>query len=152
MTTLEHQTLVLEVHARRCAVLAERIALAVDIDPSVVGSAALLHEGPTLPPYDLEDPRAWLVRAADAAFGIDPRRDVAEAVRLHRERGDGSGPFGLHWWRIPPNAAIVGLVHAYDIIVDGDRNARSAAVELLAGRQVFPARLIAALEAAEITQ
>lgn len=152
MTRVEQQPPTLQAHLVRTAALAERIATTTGSDPTVAASAALLHEGGSLPPYDLAAPTEWLSRAAAAALRADSRRAVADAVRFHRERADGAGPFGLTHRRIPVAAAIVGLVHAYDVIVDGQPEMAAAAVELLARRASFPARLIDALVIAELSQ
>lgn len=145
MTALDSPTSTLQAHVARCAVIADRVATLVGSDPSVAMSAARLHEGGPLPPYQAEAATDWLHWAAESARRADPRPEVAEAVRLHRERADGSGPFGLTRRRIPVAAAIVGLVHCFDVIVDGRPEYRAAALELLSGHARYPTRLLEAL-------
>jgi len=150
MTTLGIIVSRLEAHANRCQRMAEAVACSVGGDGSVAGIAAMLHETPALPPFDVRTPTEWLRRAAVHASSVDQRPEVAEAVRLHRELADGSGPFGHTRRHIPLAASIVGLVHAYDLIVDGDSLRSLAALEFLRFRGVYPQRLVAALVASEL--
>lgn len=62
---------------------------------------------------------------------------VEAAIRFHRERPDGSGPFGLRRRQIPIAASVVGVAHTFDALTQGRLTAIPAALEFIDDRRRF---------------
>ena len=167
--TTEHHCQRLAGHARR---LAERIGM-VDGDLRSVMYGALLHdvgkigiaESILVKPGPLTDPE-WTEMRRHPEIGeqicrpLTSSRQFAPIVRHHHERWDGAGyPDGLRGEGIPIGARIVGLIDAFDAMVN-DRPYRSAIalpaalreLRSLSGRQFDPGLVPVFIELIEAGQ
>jgi HD-GYP domain-containing protein (c-di-GMP phosphodiesterase class II) len=159
-------------HAERVAVLAERIAAAMELAAPIVHRCAVagwLHDigMVALPDAALAgagtagpDHRAHVTIGAELVRRVDELADAAPAIRHHHERWDGSGyPDGLAGDAIPVEARVVAAADAVAAVAPvaalDPRARKQAAARLLreAGARLDPrtveaARRVLAAEAA----
>jgi putative nucleotidyltransferase with HDIG domain len=129
-------------HSQRVAVLAERIAIHLRLDPSqvvLVRDAALLHDLGKLrtPDHVLQKPgaldadeqqemRLHAEAGAELLRKLPDFWEGASLVRSHHERYDGTGyPRGLAGADLPLEAAIIAVADAWDAMTS-DRRYRRA--------------------------
>jgi len=149
-------------HVRRVAHFAVRLGQAAGVPASQLGSlhrSARLHDigkvamarriidkvGP-LAPDEVAVVRQHTLVGEEIVRGVGVPDDVAQAIRHHHERWDGSGyPDGLAGTAIPQLSRIIAIVDAYDAMIHdrpyrSRRSRRAAIVELLrcSGTQFDP--------------
>ncbi len=133
-------------HSERVADHARKLAVAAGLDADTVDATyfaarvhdigkigvpdAILNKKEALDP----DEAAVMRRVPEIGAAIcEPLRSsggIAEIVRHHKERVDGTGfPDGLRGDQISPAAKIVAICDAYDSMVSGERSERPAMAE-----------------------
>jgi hypothetical protein len=110
------------VAASWCAGLLAETGLAVVAGPAVADGT------PAPAPVDFPLYGAWL---AGALRGLPPR--TSDLIRWHREHDDGTGfPDALRWDGIPPDAAGVGVAHAFVAALEDPHEPRDPGEALFA--------------------
>ena len=144
--TIEARDLYTGGHSRRMTDLSEGVAHYLGCTPGEIEAirwSSLLHDigkigipdRVLLKPAPLSPDEWRMIRqhpevGADIVLSVSNLAHVADLVRAHHERYDGSGyPYGLKGQEIPLGARILAVVDAYDAITEGRiyRVARSQA-------------------------